>query len=304
VRVATIDVGTNSILLLALEAAPGQAPRVLADRCRIERLGQGVDRTGALDPAAVARALDAIGEYASIARGLGVERVAAIGTQALREARNGAAFLEPAAALLGCPVEVIGGAREAELAFAAVLASFPERRRGPVVVVDVGGGSTELIVGQDGAIASLCSLPVGSVRMAERHLQADPPTATEAAAMQADLDQALAGQTLPRGAPAIGIAGTLTTLAAVAQGLAIYQPERIEGYRLARAEVERQLALYLSLPLSARRGVIGLEPKRADVIAGGAAVVARVLAHLDADAIQVSDRGIRWGLAGELLSLR
>jgi exopolyphosphatase/guanosine-5'-triphosphate,3'-diphosphate pyrophosphatase len=300
VRVATLDVGTNSILLLVLEAGPG-GERVLADRCRIERLGQGVDRTGALDPAAIARALDALGDYAGVIREHGVDRVAAVGTQALREARNGADFLGPAARLLGVEVEVIGGLREAELAFAAVRAAFPEHRRGEVVVCDVGGGSTELIVARDGAIASLVSVPIGSVRMAERHLHADPPTAAEAAAMRADVLRALAGQALPRGAPVVGLAGTVTTLAAVALGLAVYDPDRVQGMRLPRAEVERQLALYLSLPLSARREIVGMEAKRADVIAGGAAVVAAVLERVGAQEVQVSDRGIRWGLAAELV---
>ncbi len=296
-RVATIDVGTSSILLLVLDT---DGDRVLADRCRIERLGQGVDRTGALAPEAIARGLAALRDYADEIRGLGVERVAAVGTQALREARNGADFLEPAAALLGAPVEVIGGRREAELAFAAVTAGFPAFRRGRVLVCDVGGGSTELIVGEDGRIASLVSLPVGSVRMAERHLASDPPTAAEAEAMLADLDRALAGQDLPEGAPVVGLAGTVTTLAAVAVGLWPFDAARVEGMVLSRAEVERQLRLYLSLPLSARRQLRGLDPRRADVIAGGAAVVARVLFHARASELHVSDRGVRWGLAREL----
>jgi exopolyphosphatase/guanosine-5'-triphosphate,3'-diphosphate pyrophosphatase len=299
-RVATVDVGTNSILLLVVDL-DGGAPRVLADRCRIERLGKGVDRTGALDDAAVARGLDAMREYGDAVRALGAERVAAVGTQALREATNGAAFLEPARELLGAPIEVISGRREAELAFLAVARSFPELLAGELVVCDVGGGSTEIIVGRAGAIASLVSVPVGSVRMSERHLHGDPPTPGEAKAMIADIDGELAAVDLPRGAPLVGIAGTVTTLAAVAIGLDPYDADRVQGMRLARGEVERQLARYLELPVDERRRVRGLDPKRADVIPAGAAVVARMMARVGAADIIVSDRGIRWGLAYELV---
>ena len=312
-RVATIDVGTNSILLLILDDEVEGGGRVLADRCRIERLGQGVDRTGSLDGAAVARALDALREYAEIIRENRVDRVAAIGTQALREVDNGAAFLDPAAEILGRPVEVVGGLREAELGFAAVMASFPEHRQGPVLVCDVGGGSTELILGRDGRIETLVSLPIGSVRMAERHLKSNPPTAAEAAAMIGDLDRAIGRSELPNDlgpTPIVGLAGTVTTLAAVSLGLEPYDPDRVQGMRLSRAEIERQLGLYLTLPLATRRQIRGLDPRRADVIAGGAAVVARILARFaPAQAgplgpsveMLVSDRGIRWGLAFELI---
>jgi exopolyphosphatase/guanosine-5'-triphosphate,3'-diphosphate pyrophosphatase len=302
-RVATVDVGTNSILLLVVEMGGDLgAPRVLADRCRIERLGRGVDRAGALDEAAIARALDAMREYGAAIRELGAERVAAVGTQALREAKNGAEFLEPARELLGAPIEVIVGEREAELAFLAVTRSFPELA-GDVVVCDVGGGSTELVVGNGGRagrIASMASVAIGSVRMTERHLHGDPPTAAEAKAMIADIDASLAAVELPSGVPLVGIAGTVTTLAAVALGLEPYDPDRVQGMRLPRGEVERQLARYLELPLELRRRIRGLEPKRADVIPAGAAVVGRVMARTGASDIIVSDRGIRWGLAYEL----
>jgi len=297
-RVATVDVGTNSILLLIVDLANGA--RVVCDRARIERLGKGVDRTGALDDAAIARALDAMREYGALIREHGADKVAAVGTQALREARNGAAFLEPAAKLLGAPIEVIGGRREAELAHLAVLRSFPALAERELVVCDVGGGSTELIVGEAGRIDAQTSVPIGSVRMAERHLLADPPKAAEAAAMIADIDRSLAAVDLPHGATLVGIAGTVTTLAAVTLGLEAYDPERVQGMRLPRHEVERQLARYLEMSLAERRNVRGLDPKRADVIPAGAAVVARIMARLSADEIVVSDRGIRWGLAYEL----
>jgi len=299
-RVATIDIGTNSILLMIADVAADGSVQVIDDRCRIERLGRGVDKSGALDPAAIARALDALHEYAGAIRAAGATRVAAVGTQALREAANGAEFLEPAGALLGVPIEVIGGRREAELAFAAVMKSFPELRRGPLVVMDVGGGSTELIVGKDGAIESLVSVPIGSVRMAERHVQNDPPSPEDGVALVAGIDAALAPHPLPHGVPLVGIAGTATTLAAVAIGLEPYDPDRVQGMRVPRVEVDAQLRRYLSASTAERSTIRGLDPKRADVIHAGCAIIARVMARMEADALVVSDRGIRFGLLAEL----
>jgi exopolyphosphatase/guanosine-5'-triphosphate,3'-diphosphate pyrophosphatase len=300
VRVAAIDVGTNSILLTIADVGADGAITVVDDRCRIERLGRGVDKTGALDEAAIARGLEAMKEYAGAIRAAGATRVAAVGTQALREARNGGAFLEPARELLGVGVEVIGGRREAELAFGAVLKSFPEYRTGPLVVMDVGGGSTELIVGADGAIVSLVSVPIGSVRMAERHVHHDPPTEEDAVALVAGIDAALAPHALPSGVPLVGTAGTATTIAAVAVGLEPYDPDRVQGMRVARADVDAQLRRYLAVDTAARGKIRGLDPKRADVIHAGCAIVARVMARMEAETLVVSDRGIRFGLLAEL----
>jgi exopolyphosphatase / guanosine-5'-triphosphate,3'-diphosphate pyrophosphatase len=300
VRIATVDVGTNSLLLLVADLAADGQLRVVEDRCRIEGLGRGVDRSGELDEGAIARGLDAIREYAHVVQGAQVDRLAAVGTQALREAKNGARFLEPAAALLGTPIEVIEGRREAELAFQAVVRSFPELAGGPLLVCDVGGGSTELIAGRGGVVESLVSLPIGSVRMTERFLASDPPAPEEVRALYAALDDALSHPPLPRGVPLVGTAGTVTTLAAVAQGLEPYTPERVQGMRLARGEIERQLGRYLAVSLAGRRRIPGLEPKRADTIIAGAAIVDRVMARAGVEDLVVSDRGIRWGLAYEL----
>lgn len=298
-RIATIDVGTNTILLLIADVA-GDEVRVVEDRARVERLGRGVDRTGVLDEAAIGRGLDALREYAAAIRAARPDRVIAVGTQALREAKNGAAFLEPAAEILGVPVEVIGGEREAQLAFAAVMQSFPALRQGPVVVCDVGGGSTEYIAGRDGAIVSATSVPIGSVRLAERFLTSDPPSADEARRLTAFIDEALAPLALPRGVPLVGTAGTATTLGAVAHGVTPYDPERVHGVRLPRAEIERQLHRYLALPSAERAAALpGLDPKRADVIPAGAAILARTLEKVGADELIVSDRGIRFGLLFE-----
>jgi exopolyphosphatase/guanosine-5'-triphosphate,3'-diphosphate pyrophosphatase len=295
-RIATIDVGTNTLLLLVADVE-GDEIRVVDDRCRLERLGKGVDKTGRLDPDAIARGLDALREYAGAIRAAGATKVVAVGTQALREAKNGDEFLGPAREILGVDVEVIGGHREAELAFAAVMHSFPELRRGPVLVVDVGGGSTEYIVGRDGAIVSATSVPIGSVRLAERFLHGDPPAPDEARRLVEHVDGELAKLSLPRGAPVVGTAGTATTLASVALGVWPYDGSRIQGFALPRVEIERQLARYLELPAAERATRMrGLDPKRADVIPAGAAILARSLAAAGADTLIVSDRGIRFGL--------
>jgi exopolyphosphatase / guanosine-5'-triphosphate,3'-diphosphate pyrophosphatase len=299
VRLATIDIGTNTLLLLVAESAPGGELRIIADRMRIERLGKGVDRTGVLDEERLQASLEALREFAGVIGESGVDRVAAVGTQALREAKNGADFLGPAAEILGVPVEVIAGEREAQLAFTAVARSFPALS-GTFVVCDVGGGSTELVVARAGVVESMVSIPIGSVRLAERHLTGDPPEQRAGQALHAAIDAALAAVTLPHGLPLVGTAGTVTTLASVALGLERYDPDRIQGMRLPRAVVERQLARYLELRLDERRRLPGLDPKRADVIPAGAAIVARVMAAMGAEEMIVSDRGIRWGLAYEL----
>jgi exopolyphosphatase/guanosine-5'-triphosphate,3'-diphosphate pyrophosphatase len=297
---ATVDVGTNSVLLLVAETTAEGGLHVLDDRCRIEGLGRGVDKSGELDEAAIARGLDAIREYAHVVQGAQVDRLAAVGTQALREAKNGARFLEPAAALLGTPIEVIEGRREAELAFRAVVRSFPDLAGGDVLVCDIGGGSTELIHGRAGKVDSLVSLPIGSVRLTERFLRSDPPAAEEVRALYAALDDVLANPPLPRGVPLVGTAGTITTLAAVALGLEPYVADRVQGMRLARGEIERQMGRYLAVPLGDRKRIPGLEPKRADTIIAGAAIIDRVMAKAGVEEVVVSDRGIRWGLAYEL----
>jgi exopolyphosphatase/guanosine-5'-triphosphate,3'-diphosphate pyrophosphatase len=166
----------------------------------------------------------------------------------------------------------------------------------------VGGGSTELIVGQDGAIVSLVSVPIGSVRMTERFVHSDPPTPGEAAALVEGIDAALAPHPLPARVPLVGTAGTATTIAAVAVGLEPYDPDRVQGMRVARAEVDAQLRRYLGMTTAGRGAIRGLDPKRADVIHAGCAIVSRVMARMDAETLVVSDRGIRFGLLAEVAS--
>lgn len=294
---AVIDIGTNTLLLLVVD----EQARAIVDLCRFGRLGQGLDATGRLADEAIERSLAICREYRAEIDRTGATRVAIVGTQALREAANAAAFVEPAERILGASIEVIGGAREAELAYRSVAVGLPEVAGRPFVVVDVGGGSTEVIASDGARVTAAISVPIGAVRLAERHLRHDPPTADEATALFAGIDAELARATIPEGVTVVGTAGTATTIAAVHLGLEAYDPAKIHGVRVPAAAVDAQCARLLAATTAERKAMRGMEPKRADVIPAGCAIFARVLARARAPELVVSDRGIRWGVAYELL---
>ena len=300
-RVAAVDLGTNTALLLVVDKR-GQELIPIVNEAEIVRLGQGVDRTGSLSNEAMERTLAVLERFGETVRQSGVERAGAVGTQALREVDNGAAFLDRARIALGFPVDVIDGQREARLSWRAVAESFPPPPGGRRTVLDIGGGSTELLLGGS-EIEALASLPIGSVRLTERLLREDPPTVAERHALIAAIDHALdvapARLFLP-GGELVGVAGTITTLCAITLGLACYDGERVQGTLLKRSDVEREVERLGAMPLADRRRTAGLDPRRADVIYAGGMILLRVLDRASADVIHVSDRGIRWGLAGEL----
>jgi len=302
---ATIDVGTNTTLLLVARADAAGAVTVLDERAEITRLGRGIGVGGGLGADAIARTLDVLRGYADAARAHGA-RILAVGTEGLRRAPNAAAFLEPAARILGAPLEVVDGAREAALTFRAVTASFPtEARAGALVVVDIGGGSTEIVVAEGGVARWSASLPLGSVRLTEQHVRHDPPAATELDAIARAVDAALAGVKVPWPArdatTLVGVAGTVTSLAAMALGLATYDPARVHGYALGVGALEHELARLAAMTQAEREQVVGLDPRRADVIVAGAVLLARLARAAGVGAVRVSDRGIRWGLLYEAL---
>jgi exopolyphosphatase/guanosine-5'-triphosphate,3'-diphosphate pyrophosphatase len=306
-KLATIDVGTNTTLLLVAEGElgrPGEA-RALEERAEITRLGRGIGQDGGLGAEGITRTLAVLEEYARLARGHGAP-LAVIGTEALRRAPNAEAFLGPARQILGVPVEVIGGEREAALSYRAAVTSFPEQARGPLVVVDIGGGSTEVIVAEGSQVRVRTSLPLGSVRLTERFIRQDPAEPEEVAAVTALVGAALGA--LPArsstGGPfhLVGTAGTVTTLAAMAQGLSSWDPARVHGYRLSRADLEAQVARLAASRQSEREQMAGLDPRRADVILAGAVILAAFVRRLDAPYVLVNDRGIRWGLLYERLA--
>lgn len=299
-RLATIDVGTNTTLVLVAEGTSGDDVRVLADRAEITRLGRGIGKDGRLGAEGIERTLAALTAFAALAQEHGAP-IVAVGTEALRRAPNANDFLEPAARILGVPVEVIDGDREAALTFQAARSSFPALAAGTMVVADIGGGSTELVVARGGRVELRASLPLGSVRLTERHIHHDPAADLELDALVAEVRSTLSPVELPAGAALVGTAGTVTTLAAMAQALSSYDAALVHGYRLAAAALEAEITRLRRSTQQEREAMAGLDPRRADVILAGACILLELARHARVDAITVSDRGIRWGLLYEQL---
>ena len=309
-RVATIDIGTNSVLLLVAERRDGAIVPVV-ERASITRLGRGVDRSRAFDPAAVEATLACLADYAEEIRRAGASRVAIVGTSAMRDARGGEEFRARAAELLGQEPRVISGDEEAELTFAGALSGL--EIEGTALVFDLGGGSTELIRGDvqagSATLARAVSIDVGSVRLTERCLLSDPPRPEEIAEVRrtarALLDEALITIGAPEpAAQLVGVAGTVTTLAAYALDVAPYDAARVHGARLTAELVTRSSRALAALSVAQRRAVPTIEPKRADVIVAGALVTEEILAWarpFTRGDLLVSERGVRWGLAARLL---
>jgi exopolyphosphatase / guanosine-5'-triphosphate,3'-diphosphate pyrophosphatase len=283
-------------MLVVERGADGQLRR-LADLSRITRLGRGVDATGHLDPPSASETLEAIAEFVEQARALGAEKILTAATAALRDAADGADFLARVKARTGLDLEVISGEAEARLAYLSAIKGLQLDLSSQILIVDIGGGSTELIRAQPGGAPDLVSLPIGSVRLTERFVHSDPPHVREAAELRVAIDEALAG--LGRKFQPdlmVGIAGTVTTVCAVVLGLVRYDPDRVHGYRLAHADVLRALGKLGSVPLEQRKQIPGVEEGRADVIFAGAAILERVMAHFKVAQVIVSDQGVRWGL--------
>jgi exopolyphosphatase/guanosine-5'-triphosphate,3'-diphosphate pyrophosphatase len=301
-RIATIDIGTNTTLLLIAEVSGGTIT-VLEDRAEITRLGRGIGGDEGLGQDGIDRTLAVLSGYAVLAR-VHEAPIFAIGTEALRRAPNAADFLCRAAALLDTPVEVIDGEREAALNFLAAKLSFPEAASHTMMVIDIGGGSTEVIVARRGTVDFCRSLPIGSVRLTERHIHHDPALAHEVEALRAEIVSHLAKTPFPseKGRPClVGVAGTVTTLAAMAQNLQSYDPALVHGYRLALPTLERQVDRLAASTQREREAMAGLDPRRADVILSGAVILSEIVRRVGAhiSEVLVSDRGIRWGLLYE-----
>jgi exopolyphosphatase/guanosine-5'-triphosphate,3'-diphosphate pyrophosphatase len=270
-RVAAIDLGTNTTRLLVADVGREHVGEVVR-REAITRLGEGVDARRRLLPTAVARVRNVLVDFRREAEALGAERILAVATSAVRDAENGEAFLGEVEWSYGFATRLLDGDEEAELTFRGV--SVGRTIAEPTLVLDVGGGSTELVVGGPGGLASATSLQLGSVRLTERFLATDPPAADELAALAAHVRSVLPPLDATAG---IGVAGTVTTLAALDLGLPAFDAARVHGHRLSPEAVERQLARLAAVPLSERRHVPALEPERAPVIVAGAAIVLEVM---------------------------
>ena len=297
-RFATIDVGTNSVLLLVADrTAEGRFEAVL-ERAEITRLGRGVDQSRRLSPEGLEATLSVLTDYAHQARSMGAEGIAVTATSAARDAHNGAEFLEGARQRAGLTVEIISGEQEAQLSFASAHMDFASEAAGPLLVIDIGGGSTEFIYGNPaGRVDFRHSFDVGSVRLTERLIRADPPTSEERQRVEQLLRETFAS--LPPPPPAselVGVAGTVTTVYALHNRVEPYDAQRVHGGTLTLAQLEHLVDQLWSLPLAHRRTLPGLQPKRADVIPAGAMILLQALRALGLAQCRVSDRGLRWGL--------
>jgi exopolyphosphatase / guanosine-5'-triphosphate,3'-diphosphate pyrophosphatase len=280
-RVAAIDCGTNSIRLLIADLDPATGSLVDLDRrMEVVRLGQGVDRTGEIAPEAMHRTLEATTRYTELCREAGVEAVRFVATSASRDARNRDEFVSGVRSILGVEPEVVAGSQEAALSFAGATGGLLAEHESPFLVVDLGGGSTEVVLGEASVEAAL-SVDVGCVRLTERHLRSDPPTAAELAAATADVDAALdrvAEQVpLTRARTLVGVAGTVTTITAHVLDLPGYDSAAIHGTTL---QVDRVLAgcdELMAMPRQARAALPYMHPGRVDVIGAGALIWKRVV---------------------------
>jgi exopolyphosphatase/guanosine-5'-triphosphate,3'-diphosphate pyrophosphatase len=300
-RVAAVDCGTNSVRLL-IRDLPGEEQH---REMRIVRLGEGVDRTGSLAPQAISRTQAALADYASVCRSLGVERIRMVATSATRDAANRADFVAMVIQTLGVDPEVISGDEEAALSFRGATEGF-DPADGPFLVMDIGGGSTELVLGTT-EVEAARSVDVGCVRLTERHLRSDPPTAAEVAAATKDVDEALrsALEVVPaaRARTAVGLAGSVTTVAALALELPSYQPEAIHLSRLSRATVHKVATDLLAMTHDERARLPVMHPGRVDVIGGGALILDRAMELLSLDEVVVSESDILDGIALSVGSL-
>jgi exopolyphosphatase/guanosine-5'-triphosphate,3'-diphosphate pyrophosphatase len=301
-RYAAIDVGTNSVKLHVGERLDDGEWRTVVDRSEMTRLGEGVAETGRLGEEPIRRTVAAIAELAMEARRNGAEEIAAVGTAGLRQAANAADFLAAAREQARLEVEVISGEEEARLSVLAATDAL-HLGRGTVAVFETGGGSSQFTFGEQGRIDEQFSLDLGAVPVTERFgLDRAVDQATVAAARAA-----IAAELAPLdGRPApdvlVGIGGAITNLAGVELGLERYEPGRVRGFTLVAVEVDRQIELYRGLDAEERRGIVGLQPKRAEVILAGACIVRTVLEQLGRDSLTVSDQGLRHGVLLERFS--
>src|SRR5579875_800042 len=299
---AVVDIGTNSTRLLIGEVEDGRAPLELLRRSQVTRLGEGVDATGRLSPAALERTEAVLATYAQLISEYRCAANRAILTSAVRDAAAGQAFVERVRERFGLDAAVLSGEEEALLTRTGARAS--RSPAGPVAVVDIGGGSTEFVIGRRNQILYHRSLQAGVVRMSERHLHHDPPLAEELAALRADVRRTFAeGLADAPNEPleeAIAVAGTATSAAAILQRLVPYDPSRVEGYVVSLDDVERLSRELAALPLNDRRRVPGLHPDRAPTIIAGMVLLAEALRRLGIDRFTASEHDILYGALLEL----
>jgi exopolyphosphatase / guanosine-5'-triphosphate,3'-diphosphate pyrophosphatase len=302
-RVAVVDIGSNSTRLLIADIGGGGVSEI-ERQSRVTRLGRGVDLTGQLSAEAIEAACEAIADYVAICRECGVERIEAIATSAVRDASNGEAFAAELRERFALSARVLDGEEEARLTYMG--ATFEGPPTEPTLVVDIGGGSTELVVGTGHEIAFHASMQAGVVRHTERHITSDPPTPNELEALAGDvrgLIVAAIGEDPAATATAgIAVAGTPTSLASIELGLEPYDPRQVHGRTLDLVAIQRLLSQLASAPLAKRAGIRGLHPDRAPSIVAGVIILVETMRAFDLDRITVSEHDILYGVAIEAVS--
>jgi exopolyphosphatase / guanosine-5'-triphosphate,3'-diphosphate pyrophosphatase len=295
-RVAVIDIGTNSARLLIADVDGGRVSPV-ERRSRVTRLGRGVDLSGRLSAEAIEDACEAIGDYVIAIRELDTETTDAIATSAVRDSANGSAFVAELRERFALSARVLDGEEEARLTY---LGATSERAPAePTLVIDIGGGSTEMIVGTGEEIAFHASLQAGVVRHTERHVSSDPPTAVELEALAADVRGLIEAAVSPgiEARAGIAVAGTPTSLAALDLQLEPYDPARVHGHLLHLPAIQRMLSQLASTPLSERVGIPGMHPDRAPTIVAGVVILVEAMRAFGLDRIEVSEHDILYGAA-------
>ena len=307
-RVAVVDIGTNSTRLLVADVGDGTV-RELDRRSVVTRLGQGVDATGALHEEAVERVVAVLAEYRAAIDELGAERTVAVLTSAVRDAANGPDFAARVRDEFGLDAHTLPGAEEARLTFLGATSERAPDAPSPVVVIDIGGGSTEFVVGAAGGEPTFhVSTQSGAVRQSERHLHSDPPAAAELDAMRAQvrsiIDAEVPADVRTSTRAAIAVAGTATSLAAIDQKLEPYDPSRVHGYVLTLERARKALERLAAMTEAQRRQVPGLHPARAPTIVAGATHLVEALEAFNLDSTEVSEHDILRGAALEAVHRR
>lgn len=295
-KYATIDVGSNSILLYIAEKNSDGTWKAVVDMAELSRLGEGLSAAGVLGQPAMDRSIDALKNFSNIVKENNVAGLAVVGTMALRTAANAGDFISRVKSECGIEITVIPGEEEARLSYLAVVSGLG-LMEGKTVIFDVGGGSTEFIFGQGDKIIKRFSVNIGAIRFTENYLKSDPVKSTELE----DADKAVKSEfekiEMEHGLTSVvGMGGTVTNLTGIMHKLAVYNPDIVQGSLVTKDEILRQINMYASMKIEDRKKITGLQPKRADVILAGVLIIKNILEKTGIDSFRVSDRGIRHGL--------
>lgn len=296
-KCAAIDIGTNTILLLILDEHEGVF-RDIIDMSAIVRLGEGLAKSGRLNGPAMSRTIDALRRYTDIARSHGVERLFCVGTAALREASNSEEFLRAVRDAFGFTIEIISARQEAYYTYLSVR-DDPKVRGGSMTVIDIGGGSTEVIAGTDKEFVGFASLPMGSVRLTDAFITHDPPLAGELDQVGSYIRENLSTAPFPEASTLIGTGGTVTNIASIIIGIAAYDRERVHGFVIELSDLKEFILSLARLTTGERKNVKGMEPGREDIIVQGALILREIMEQGGFERCTVSAAGVRYGVIYE-----